>query len=356
MGRLTMPGGAWTYPTIWHPAIWISVAALLSAQGVGGAASAQVSQYISNSPGVVVDLEVLESLGGPPLVVDRPAAARAPITVQRMAPPLQPAPQTAPRSRLNSDALARLGLTAGSPVAAPAAVPRAPVVATRATPAPKPAPPPAQTAVVRQQPAAPATPAAATGATGAATTAARTGVPERPVLPPVNAPAPAPSRQATTRQATTPPAPPAPPTPPVTTAATPSAATTARAQAPAASAAATQQAARATTAAETDGNAALRLLFDDGSAKLPDAAQARLQSLTQRLNDDEALQVQLVAYAAGTAETSSQARRLSLSRALAVRSYLIDKGVRSTRMDVRALGNKAEDGPADRVDVVLVQK
>ena len=68
----------------------------------------------------------------------------------------------------------------------------------------------------------------------------------------------------------------------------------------------------------------------------------------------ENLRVQLMAYAEGTAETASQARRLSLSRALAVRSFLINQGVHSTRMDVRALGNKVEGGPADRVDAVLV--
>jgi len=45
-------------------------------------------------------------------------------------------------------------------------------------------------------------------------------------------------------------------------------------------------------------------------------------------------------------------RRLSLSRALAVRAFLIDQGVRSTRLDVRALGDKTGDGPADRVDIV----
>ncbi len=47
----------------------------------------------------------------------------------------------------------------------------------------------------------------------------------------------------------------------------------------------------------------------------------------------------------------SKARRLSLSRALAVRAFLIDQGVRSTRMDVRALGDKVQDGPSDRVDI-----
>ncbi|MBZ0325714.1 MAG: OmpA family protein, partial [Alphaproteobacteria bacterium] len=66
--------------------------------------------------------------------------------------------------------------------------------------------------------------------------------------------------------------------------------------------------------------------------------------------------VQLKAFAAGTAETASQARRLSLSRALAVRSFLIDKGVESTRMDVRALGTNFEEGPADRVDIQIVKR
>jgi len=64
----------------------------------------------------------------------------------------------------------------------------------------------------------------------------------------------------------------------------------------------------------------------------------------------------LKAFAAGNAETASQARRLSLSRALAVRSFLIDKGIESTRMDVRALGTKFEDGPPDRVDILIVTR
>ncbi|MDA1132916.1 MAG: lysophospholipase, partial [Proteobacteria bacterium] len=62
--------------------------------------------------------------------------------------------------------------------------------------------------------------------------------------------------------------------------------------------------------------------------------------------------VQLNAFAGGTAETIGAARRLSLSRALTVRSYLIDQGVRSTDIDVRALGIP-ETGEPERVDVLL---
>ncbi len=98
------------------------------------------------------------------------------------------------------------------------------------------------------------------------------------------------------------------------------------------------------------------MLFDGDSAKISEAARTPLQELLNTMKESESLRVQLLAYASGTAETASQARRLSLSRALAVRSFLINEGVRSTRMDVRALGNQAEDGPADRVDAVLVER
>ncbi len=63
-----------------------------------------------------------------------------------------------------------------------------------------------------------------------------------------------------------------------------------------------------------------------------------------------------MAYAGGDNDNASQARRLSLSRALAVRSYLIEQGVRSTRIDVRALGNKTDVEPADRVDLILSKR
>ena len=35
---------------------------------------------------------------------------------------------------------------------------------------------------------------------------------------------------------------------------------------------------------------------------------------------------------------------------------VIEQGIRSTRMDVRAMGNKFEEEPADRVDVVVADR
>ena len=73
-----------------------------------------------------------------------------------------------------------------------------------------------------------------------------------------------------------------------------------------------------------------------------------------RLKADDQLRVQLMAYAGGAGLSASKARRLSLSRALTVRSFLIDNGVKSSRIDVRALGDKIPDGPSNRVDLNII--
>ena len=61
-----------------------------------------------------------------------------------------------------------------------------------------------------------------------------------------------------------------------------------------------------------------------------------------------------MAYAAGTPEDPSTARRLSLSRALAVRSALMADGVTSSRIYVRALGATGGDEAPDRVDLAVM--
>lgn len=105
-----------------------------------------------------------------------------------------------------------------------------------------------------------------------------------------------------------------------------------------------------------DDEEGLRLMFGEGSAELAEEAKSNLQGLAATLMKDGNARVQLLAYASSPDDNASRARRLSLSRALAVRAYLIDQGVRSTRMDVRALGNKIEDGPPDRVDILPARR
>ena len=98
----------------------------------------------------------------------------------------------------------------------------------------------------------------------------------------------------------------------------------------------------------------LTVLFAADDSQLPNGAQTALSQLAKRMSRDDSMTLQLLAYADGDSSNISKARRLSLSRALEVRRVLMDMGVRSTRIEVRALGNKHEGtDPIDRVDALV---
>lgn len=374
------------------------LAALALALSAWLPATASAQAYINTSPNVTVDLSVLDEFQSPlsagaqrldplPTPTPRLEALAAPSRqlvqprLRAAAGELLPPPAVAPRSRLHTEAALALApgsnTTAGLPqrrrtalpVVAPPAVPQQRVTTTTLTQPVVPPPP-----VLPRSP----TPASATTRAAATTTV----VPPPPVAlrpearvvaaPPPPKPAvstTAPPRPASTAATTPPPpapvaapaqvaapAPPAPPAVPEVAAATPPPAVRAPAAAPRGTVATAPPPPQQTAALIPDAgpDVQVRVGFESGSAKLLDNTTTPLETLAERLGADAESRVQLLAYAAGTPENSSQARRLSLSRALAVRSFLIEKGVRSTRMDVRALGNKVGDGPADRVDIRLV--
>ena len=106
------------------------------------------------------------------------------------------------------------------------------------------------------------------------------------------------------------------------------------------------------TAAKPPIDGMVRLTFDPESSIISDAAKAQLGPLVEKLNTDYLLRVQVLTYAAGDDDASSHARGISLARALAMRNYLSAQGITMDRMDIKALGNTAQEEPADRVDLV----
>lgn len=96
----------------------------------------------------------------------------------------------------------------------------------------------------------------------------------------------------------------------------------------------------------------VRVPYDPETATIPEPAKGELDALIGRLNADYLLRVQVLAYAAGDEDESSHARGVSLARALAMRDYLSGQGIGMDRMDIRALGNTAQEEPADRVDLI----
>ncbi len=118
----------------------------------------------------------------------------------------------------------------------------------------------------------------------------------------------------------------------------------------------TQAAPAVPVAADAPGTASpfgdgLRVTFGPDRQELNPGTEEALQALARRLLATPQ-PITINAYAAGTAEDPSTARRLSLARALAARAVLINEGVSSTRIYPRALGAAGGDAGRDRVDVV----
>lgn len=95
----------------------------------------------------------------------------------------------------------------------------------------------------------------------------------------------------------------------------------------------------------------LRLTFEPGVSYLSPDSSASIKQLTAAAPPGDGTTFNVLAYAPGKPDDPSTARRISLSRAMAVRSALVADGVPSARIFVRALGEQYGDGPPDRVDL-----
>ena len=117
---------------------------------------------------------------------------------------------------------------------------------------------------------------------------------------------------------------------------------------------------RTAPAGPTTGNESLTkrsvILF---AKDAPDPAKSALGALKFLAGDLNAAmntpnaRVELQAFGGAKGDKGSDARRLSLKRALAIRQVLIEDGVSADRIDVRAMGGVDDTGPTDRVDVYV---
>ncbi|MBI3440814.1 MAG: OmpA family protein [Proteobacteria bacterium] len=109
------------------------------------------------------------------------------------------------------------------------------------------------------------------------------------------------------------------------------------------------------TAPAVPTHADLSVVFDKNSSTPPPEAEKSLDTIVAQMNSLPDTRLQIRAYATGEDGNSSSARRMALSRALMVRAYMTDKGIKPIRLDVRALGSETDKAPTDRVDLVFVR-
>jgi outer membrane protein OmpA-like peptidoglycan-associated protein len=94
------------------------------------------------------------------------------------------------------------------------------------------------------------------------------------------------------------------------------------------------------------------LTFDKDKTDLSDDAKSDLNDVAEKAKMSQS-NVRVVAYASGTPEQASVAKRMSLSRALQIRAFLISKGVNQLNINVQALGNQVPSGNGDRADIFI---
>ncbi|HAU29116.1 MAG TPA: hypothetical protein DCW68_03285 [Rhodospirillaceae bacterium] len=99
----------------------------------------------------------------------------------------------------------------------------------------------------------------------------------------------------------------------------------------------------------------LRLTFEGTTSDIKSEYPPKIDAIIGWLQKNETARLQIEAYASSPDGQTNMARRISLSRALAIRSYLIDHSIRSTRIDVRAKGDATTEEPLDRVDLIITE-
>jgi hypothetical protein len=386
--------------------------AIALAIGLAAVGPASAQQYGQRSGSVAVDWSAIEQLSRGDGAAGRPTeqrpAVRKPPPAQSAKPqasqPSRPAaapaaPSTAAASKPATTE--RRSSTATQAPAKPAArtpqpaPPPAPVVLRqpppsdpgRASPAAAPAPVPAPGLVPPQATNAGAVRLTAPTAPAATPPQAPAAMTPPPAVPPSVLAAPA-AAPAPVRLAAPPPAVPPPPVPssaaappaaappvvqpvpapavPVLATPTPILAPSASTMAAPAAAAAAGSAASAVPAAASAALAnrpdattpvpggSARLGFVGDGAELTAETRGQLRGIVEQLRKGPDARLRIEGFASG--EDANRARRLSLSRALAVRAYLMDEGLSSTRMDVYARGTQTEGGPTDRVDLTVFRR
>jgi hypothetical protein len=98
----------------------------------------------------------------------------------------------------------------------------------------------------------------------------------------------------------------------------------------------------------------IALIVNSGEAGIPSAVDAKLNQVAASLKQNPTARLEVRVFSpANESDTQSNARRLSLSRFLAVRDFLVHAGVARSRIDGRPLASKPNELNPDRIELYI---
>ena len=92
------------------------------------------------------------------------------------------------------------------------------------------------------------------------------------------------------------------------------------------------------------------ITFDSADDEIKSSARVTLDDVASRLLGNNH-RTRVTGYADGALQAEQDDRRLSLRRAVAVRRYLMEKGVTENRIDVFARGEAGKDKIGARINI-----
>lgn len=97
------------------------------------------------------------------------------------------------------------------------------------------------------------------------------------------------------------------------------------------------------------------LPYDESGTDLDMAAMAAIKrDIIDVVPSIPDARIQIQSFASTTDQGLNSDRRISLSRALAMRAFLMDQGIKPNQIDVRALGDETSQSPVDRIDIYMI--
>ena len=96
-------------------------------------------------------------------------------------------------------------------------------------------------------------------------------------------------------------------------------------------------------------------ILDPGSSQLPATAVNKLKDIAKDMIGNPAARLEVRTYSPAKPHSEGTARRLSLSRFLAIRAFLIANGVDDDSIDGRPLASLPTELNADRAELYIEQ-
>ncbi len=83
--------------------------------------------------------------------------------------------------------------------------------------------------------------------------------------------------------------------------------------------------------------------------------RAKIMKLVNEIKQDSRKRLKIKSYASQVDDRPGSARRVSLQRAIAIRSVMVESGIEGVRINVQAMGDAVESGEQDRADIQVIQ-